>query len=93
MAPVMLHARVLGVVWGVGYSPVYGAFGGGISWAFDGGFHAMPPSLEPSQPLGFMDFEIHFAKELSDLLASLEKACPKSSQQIACPPIGEGYGR
>jgi hypothetical protein len=40
-------------------------------------------SLEPSQPLVFMDSEILFAQELPDLLARLEKACPGSGKEIA----------
>jgi hypothetical protein len=43
-----------------------------------------PSSLVPSQPLVFVDSEILFAQELSDLLARLEKACPGSGKEIAC---------
>jgi hypothetical protein len=45
---------------------------------------SMTPSLEPSQSHGFVDSKILFAKELSYFLSSLEKACPKSGQEIAC---------
>jgi hypothetical protein len=42
-----------------------------------------PSSLEPSESLGFADSDALFAKELCDLLASLEAASPGSSKEIA----------
>jgi hypothetical protein len=44
----------------------------------------MTPSSEPSQPLVFVDSEILFAMELSDLLVSLETAYPISNEEIVC---------
>jgi hypothetical protein len=41
-----------------------------------------PSSLEPSELLGFTDFDALFAKKLCDLLVSLEKASPGSSKEI-----------
>jgi hypothetical protein len=41
-----------------------------------------PPSLEPNQSVGLADSEARFAKELCDLLASLEAVSPGSSKEI-----------
>jgi hypothetical protein len=41
-----------------------------------------PPSLEPNESLGLADSEALFAKELCDLLASLEAASPGSRKEI-----------
>jgi hypothetical protein len=45
---------------------------------------SMPPSSEPTHPLIFVDSDILFAKELSDLLVSLETVCLGSSEEIVC---------
>jgi hypothetical protein len=42
-----------------------------------------PSSLEPSESFSFADSDALFAKELCDLLASLEAASPGSSKEIA----------
>jgi hypothetical protein len=44
----------------------------------------MPPSLESTQLLDFIDFEAFFAKELCDLPFNLEAASPGSGKKIAC---------
>ena len=43
-----------------------------------------PPSMEPGQPLVSVDSKALFAKEISDLLVSLETAIPGSSKEITC---------
>ena len=45
---------------------------------------SMPQALEPQQPLVFIDTEVLFAKELCDLLVSLEAASPGYGKEIAC---------
>jgi hypothetical protein len=51
-----------------------------------------PPSLEPSQSLGFADSEVLFAKELRNLLVCLEVASPGSSKEIARLLSGKDSG-
>lgn len=50
------------------------------------------PSLVPSQPLGAVDSEALFAKELCELLVTLEAASPGSGKDIACLLSGKDAG-
>jgi hypothetical protein len=53
---------------------------------------SMPPSSELSQSLANVDLEVIFAKELCDLLGSLETAIPGSSKDILCLLLGKYMG-
>jgi hypothetical protein len=50
---------------------------------------SMPPSSELSQSLANVDLEVIFAKELCDLLGTLETAIPGSSKDIVCLMSGK----
>ena len=45
---------------------------------------SMPRVLEPQQLLVSIDTEVLFAKELCDILVSLEAASPRYGKEIAC---------
>jgi hypothetical protein len=52
----------------------------------------MPPSPKLSQSLAFVDSEALFAKELCNLLSSLEMAIPGSSKEIVHLLSGKDSG-
>jgi hypothetical protein len=53
---------------------------------------SMPLALEPHQLLVSVDSEALFAKDLCDLLVSLEAASPGYGKEIACLLLGKDTG-